>query len=133
MDGSSPMPASESGVGLAGISTKSHESQQDFEIFLDPNYPVYWAETGRVEGEGYYSFRIVNRVVFVNDIGRCKATGLPFEYSGVINLKLKGGELAQADEWLRVPFQDSVSPDKYITISDGSLEKLMRKDLHKDS
>ncbi|KAK1983941.1 hypothetical protein LZ30DRAFT_748281 [Colletotrichum cereale] len=90
-------------------------AHKDFEVYLDPN------------------FRTVNKGVFVNDLGRRKATGLPFEYSGVIDLKLRGGKIVQADEWLRVPFEDSVSPDKYITISEESLKNVMRKDLHKDS
>ncbi|KAK2000693.1 hypothetical protein LX36DRAFT_747461 [Colletotrichum falcatum] len=105
----------------------------DFEVYLDPKFPVYWTETGAADGERYCSFRTVNKGVFVNDLGRRKATGLPFQYSGVIDLKLKGGKIVQADEWLRVPFEDSVSPDKYITISEESLRNVMRKDLHKDS
>ncbi|EFQ36846.1 uncharacterized protein GLRG_11985, partial [Colletotrichum graminicola M1.001] len=98
-------------------------AHKDFEVYLDPKYPVYWANTDCGEGEGYCSFRTVNRGVFVNDLGRRKATGLPFEYSGVIDLKLKDGKIVQADEWLRVPFEDSVSPDNYITISDESIKK----------
>ncbi|CCF36689.1 hypothetical protein CH063_08196 [Colletotrichum higginsianum] len=88
-------------------------AHKDFEVYLDPR------------------FRTVNRGVFVNDLGRRKATGLPFEYSGVIDLKLRDGKIVQADEWLRVPFEDSVSPDKYITISEESLKGVMRKELHK--
>ncbi|KAK1709733.1 uncharacterized protein BDZ83DRAFT_724147 [Colletotrichum acutatum] len=90
-------------------------AHKDFEVYLDKH------------------FRTVNKGIFVNDLGRRKATGLPFEYSGVIDLKLRGGKIAQADEWLRVPFEDSVSPDKYIKISEESLKGVMRKDLHKDS
>ncbi|KAL2873208.1 hypothetical protein SGCOL_011635 [Colletotrichum sp. CLE4] len=107
-------------------------AHKDFEVYLDKQYPVYWAEMDD-NGNGYCSFRTINKGVFVNDLGRRKATGLPFEYSGVIDLKLKGGKIAQADEWLRVPFEDSVSPDKYIKISEESLKGVMRKDLHKDS
>ncbi|OBR09794.1 hypothetical protein CH63R_05486 [Colletotrichum higginsianum IMI 349063] len=110
-------------------------AHKDFEVYLDPRYPVYWgAETdagGSGGNNGYCSFRTVNRGVFVNDLGRRKATGLPFEYSGVIDLKLRDGKIVQADEWLRVPFEDSVSPDKYITISEESLKGVMRKELHK--
>ncbi|GKT42923.1 uncharacterized protein ColSpa_03104 [Colletotrichum spaethianum] len=107
-------------------------AHKDFEVYLDTQYPVYWAEMD-ADGNGYCSFRTVNKGVFVNDLGRRKATGLPFQYSGVIDLKLKGGKIVQADEWLRVPFEDSVSPDKYITISAESLKGVMRKELHEDN
>ncbi|KAI3538331.1 hypothetical protein CABS01_08166 [Colletotrichum abscissum] len=107
-------------------------AHKDFEVYLDKQYPVYWAEMD-ADGNGYCSFRTVNKGIFVNDLGRRKATGLPFEYSGVIDLKLRAGKIAQADEWLRVPFEDSVSPDKYIKISEESLKGVMRKDLHKDA
>lgn len=82
------------------------------------------------KGNGFCSFRNINKGVFVNDLGRRKATGLPFEYSGVIDLELKNGKIVKADEWLRVPFEDSVAADKYIVISEESLKKVMRKDLH---
>ncbi|KAF6815652.1 hypothetical protein CPLU01_14080 [Colletotrichum plurivorum] len=106
-------------------------AHDNFEVWLDKQYPVYWAEMDD-KGNGYCSFRTVNKGVFVNDLGRRKATGLPFQYSGVIDLKLREGKIAQADEWLRVPFEDSVSPEKYIKISEDSLKGVMRKDLHKD-
>ncbi|KAH9237497.1 hypothetical protein K456DRAFT_1829603 [Colletotrichum gloeosporioides 23] len=89
-------------------------AHDDFAVWLDPH------------------FRTVNKGVFVNDLGRRKATGLPFQYSGVIDLKLREGKIVQADEWLRVPFEDSVAPEKYITISEESLKGVMRKDLHQE-
>lgn len=66
----------------------------------------------------------------MNDLGRRKATGLPFQYSGVIDLELRNGKIVKADEWLRVPFEDSIAAEDYIVISDESLKKVMRKDLH---
>lgn len=102
-----------------------------FPPHFSPKYPVYYADLDG-KGNGFCSFRTVNKGIFVNDLGRRKATGLPFEYSGVIDLKLKNGKIVQADEWLRVPFEDSVAPTEYIVISEESLKKVMRKDLHKD-
>lgn len=96
---------------------------------LSPKYPVYFTGLDG-KGNGFCSFRTINKGVFVNDLGRRKATGLPFQYSGVIDLELKDGKIVTADEWLRVPFEDSIAAEDYIVISEESLKKVMRKDLH---
>ncbi|OLN81918.1 hypothetical protein CCHL11_06984 [Colletotrichum chlorophyti] len=55
---------------------------EDFEVYLDDKYPVYWTDVDRA-GNEYCSFRTVNRGVFLNDVGRREATGLPSKYSSV--------------------------------------------------
>lgn len=92
-------------------------------------YPVYFGGLDG-KGNGFCSFRTINRGVFVNDLGRRKATGMPFEYSGVIDLQLRDGKIVRADEWLRVPFEDSVSASDYIVMSEETLKEVMRKELH---
>lgn len=55
---------------------------------------------------------------------------MPFEYSGVIDLQMKDGLIVRADEWLRVPFEDSVQQSDYIVMSEETYKEVMRKELH---
>lgn len=66
----------------------------------------------------HISFRTINTGIFANDLPRRKATGKWFSYSGVIDLvvETESGLVVKADEWLRVPFEDSVSVGEYIVI-----------------
>lgn len=62
--------------------------------------------------------------MFKNDLPRRKATGKWFQYSGVIDLVVEGGLVKKADEWLRVPFEDSVAVEQYIVISPETQKKV---------
>ncbi|ORY59549.1 uncharacterized protein BCR38DRAFT_59088 [Pseudomassariella vexata] len=100
-------------------------AHKDFEVYVDPAFPVYWIDVDEAKGNAKCSFRTVNKGVFVNDLPRRKATGMPFQYSGVVDLEVQNGLVTKADEWLRVPFEDSVSVEEYIVISDETRKKIM--------
>lgn len=99
-------------------------AHEDFQVYLDPAYPIYWADVDEAKGNAKISFRTVNKGVFKHDLPRRKATGKWFQYSGVIDLVVEGGLVKKADEWLRVPFEDSVPAEEYIVITPQTQRKV---------
>lgn len=99
-------------------------AHENFQVYVDPSFPIYWADVDEERGNAKISFRTINKGVFKNDLPRRKATGKWFQYSGVIDLVVEGGLVKKADEWLRVPFEDSVAVEQYIVISPETQKKV---------
>lgn len=108
-----------------------------FVVTLDPYFPIYYSLPSPTPTPSStststsapnpnptsptqltkISFRTINKGIFSHDLPRRKATGKYFEYSGVIDLVVdEEGLVVKADEWLRVPFEDSVGVGEYIVI-----------------
>jgi hypothetical protein len=98
----------------------------DFEVKVDHQFPVFWIDVDEAKGNAKVSFRTSNRGVFVNDLPRRKASGKPFHFTAVIDLIIEGGKIVKADEWLRIPFEDSVPVSEYIRISEFNRKMVMR-------
>ncbi|KAL8388780.1 hypothetical protein RB599_010104 [Gaeumannomyces hyphopodioides] len=101
-------------------------SHADFEIKVDPSYPFFWRDVDETAGNARVSFRHRNRGVFVVDLPRRKATGKPWEYLGVTDLVIEGGKIARAEDWLRIPFEDSIFPERYIVIDAKTTKQVQR-------
>jgi hypothetical protein len=74
----------------------AHDS---FDLWLDEEYPVYWADVDNAKGDGKCSFRVTG-----------KGWG---PVSIVVDMWIEGGKLVSVDEWYRDSFGSAVRKGEY--------------------